>query len=147
MALKGQIKASSFFFRGPSLYYVSIFLDSFWPTYVSINTELNVSKNCHFPTPPTQTFYWRNIGMVSSPDSLLCTFWHTTMTTYYVVLKSSRNKKDLNDVTAARFSVSFSQLPAAKKHPKLGSCDVIKVLLISWRLYQVFWIFQTLVRY
>ena len=48
-----------------------------------------------------------------------------------VRLKSSRNKKDLNDVTAALFLVSFSQLPAAKKHRKRGSCDVIKVLLIS----------------
>ena len=45
-------------------------------------------------------------------------------------VKSSRNKKDLNDtasctnvlndVTAAPFSVSFSQLPAAKKTPKTG---------------------------
>ena len=33
-------------------------------------------------------------------------------------LKSSRNKKVLNDVTAALFSVSFSQLPAAKKKKK-----------------------------
>ena len=32
-----------------------------------------------------------------------------------VQLKSSRSKKDLNDVTAAPFSVSFSQLPAAKR--------------------------------
>ena len=47
-----------------------------------------------------------------------------------IALKSSQNKKDLNDVTAAPFSMSFSQLPAAKKHPKLGSCDVIKILLI-----------------
>ena len=45
-------------------------------------------------------------------------------------LKSSQNKKDLNDVTAARFPVSFSQLPAAEKHQKPGSCDIIKVLLI-----------------
>ena len=34
-------------------------------------------------------------------------------------LKSSRNKKDLNDVTAA--PVSSSQLPAAKKHTKNGA--------------------------
>ena len=47
------------------------------------------------------------------------------------LLKLSRNKKYLNDVTAAPFLVSFSQLPAAKKHPKRGSCGVIKVLLIS----------------
>jgi hypothetical protein len=47
------------------------------------------------------------------------------------VLKLSRNKKDLNDVTAAPFSVFLSQLPTAKKHRKRGSCDVIKVLLIS----------------
>ena len=32
-------------------------------------------------------------------------------------------------MTAAQFSVSFSQLPAAKKHRKRGSCDVIEVLL------------------
>ena len=37
------------------------------------------------------------------------------------VLKSSRNKKDVNDVTAAIFWVSFSQLPAAKKTPKNGA--------------------------
>ena len=52
-------------------------------------------------------------------------------------LKSSRNKKDLNYVTAARFSVSFSQLPAAKKHQKAGSCEVIKVPLILQRLQQI----------
>ena len=32
-----------------------------------------------------------------------------------LLLKSSRHKKDLNDVTVAPFLVSFSQLPAAKK--------------------------------
>ena len=56
-------------------------------------------------------------------------------------LKSSRNKKDLkkdlNDVTAAPFSESFFQLPTAKQHQKRGSCDVIKVLLFSWRLYLI----------
>jgi hypothetical protein len=47
-------------------------------------------------------------------------------------MKSSRNKKDLNDVTAAPFLMSFSKLPAAKKkHQKRGTCNVIKVLLIS----------------
>ena len=30
-------------------------------------------------------------------------------------LKLLQNKKDLNDVTSAPFSVSFSQLPAAEK--------------------------------
>ena len=34
--------------------------------------------------------------------------------------KLSRNKKDLNDVTAAPFLMSFSQLPAAKKTLKTG---------------------------
>ena len=33
-----------------------------------------------------------------------------------MLLKLSRNKKDLNDVTATPFFVSFSQLPAAKKY-------------------------------
>jgi hypothetical protein len=37
---------------GTSLYYVSIFLDFFWPThYVSINTVINISK--HLPGPPS----------------------------------------------------------------------------------------------
>ena len=47
------------------------------------------------------------------------------------ILKLSRNKKDLNEVSAALFSVSFSQRPAAKKHQKWGISDIIKVLLIS----------------
>ena len=51
-----------------------------------------------------------------------------------VILKLSQNKKDLNDITAALFSVSFSQLPVANKYRKRGSCDVIKVFLILWWL-------------
>ena len=40
--------------------------------------------------------------------------------------KSSQNKKDLKDVTAAPFLVSFSQLAVAKQnHQKQGSRDVI----------------------
>ena len=55
--------------RGPSLYYVSIFVVFLYPTLlISINTVLNVSKTDQFldpPTyPPTQSFCWRNIGMV-----------------------------------------------------------------------------------
>ena len=38
------------------------------------------------------------------------------MTIFDLGLKSSRNKKDLDDVTAAPFLVSFSQLSAAEKH-------------------------------
>ena len=37
------------------------------------------------------------------------------------VLKSSRNKKDLNDATATPFLVSFSQLPTAKKPTENGA--------------------------
>ena len=36
-------------------------------------------------------------------------------------LKLLQNKKGLNDVTAAPFSESFSQLPAAKTHTKNGT--------------------------
>ena len=36
------------------------------------------------------------------------------------MLKSSRNKKDLNDVTAAQFSVFFLLLAAEKKTLKTG---------------------------
>ena len=52
-----------------------------------------------------------------------------------IYIKSSQNKKDPNDVTAALFLVGFFccwQL--RKRQRKRGSCDVIKVLLISWRL-------------
>ena len=37
----------------------------------------------------------------------------------FTVAKWSRNKKDLNEVTAAPFSVSFFQLPAARNPPKM----------------------------
>ena len=36
------------------------------------------------------------------------------------LLKSLRNKKDLNDITAARFLVCFLLLAAEKKTPKKG---------------------------
>ena len=51
--------------KGPSLYYVRIFLDFFWPTYyVNINTAMNVGQNGYFPNPPTRSVWWRNVGMV-----------------------------------------------------------------------------------
>ena len=52
-------------------------------------------------------------------------------------LKSSQNKKDLNDVTAVLFSVFSCCWQLKKRHWKRGNCDVIKVLLILWRLYLV----------
>ena len=55
--------------NGPSLYYVSIFLDLFWPTQLDIKTVLNVSKNWPFPK-PTQYFCERNLGMV--PQYNMC---------------------------------------------------------------------------
>ena len=45
--------------------------------YVSINTLLNGSKNGHFLTPPTQSFSWRNIGMVPSRKA------HSLKDTYF----------------------------------------------------------------
>ena len=48
---------------GPSLYYVSIFLAFLDPTHC-IYAVLNVSKTGHFLDSPTQSFCWRNIGMV-----------------------------------------------------------------------------------
>ena len=51
-----------------------------------------------------------------------------------ISLKLSQNKKSLNEVTVAPFLVSFSQLPVAKKHQKRGSCEAIKVPLISEQL-------------
>ena len=55
-------------------------------------------------------------------DYLLDEAWKYKVSVNFlqVLLKLSRNKKDLNDVIASPFSVSFSQLPAAKKTPKTG---------------------------
>ena len=55
---------------GPSLCYVSTFLDFIWPThpYVSINSTERQQKNAIFLTPPTQSFWWRNVGMVPCKD-------------------------------------------------------------------------------
>ena len=51
--------------KGSSTYYVNTFSNLFRPThYVSINAALNVSENCHFLNPPTQSFWWRDIWMV-----------------------------------------------------------------------------------
>ena len=43
-----------------------------------------------------------------------------TVKNFTKVVMKSRNKKGLNDVTAAPFLMSFSQLPAAKKPPETG---------------------------
>ena len=51
------------------------------------------------------------------------------------LLKSSQNKKDLNDLTTAPFSVFFCCWQLRKRFQKQVSCDVIKVLLISWWLW------------
>ena len=54
---------------GPSLYYVSTFLEFFRFTHpTSAWIVLNVSKKCHFFIPPTQYFCWRNIGMVPNME-------------------------------------------------------------------------------
>ena len=38
-----------------------LFFYFFWPThYVSMNTVLNLSKNCNYLIPPTQSYCWRN---------------------------------------------------------------------------------------
>ena len=66
--------------KGPSIYYVSAFLDLFWPThYVKINTALYwmSAKTAIFLTnQPTQSFCWHNIRMVPNPSQTfppLCT--------------------------------------------------------------------------
>ena len=55
------------------------------------------------------------------------------------ILKSSRNKKDLNDVTAAPFLVSFSQLPFPSKNPKTTFIVVFHYFRLKKRT-QYFWI-------
>ena len=55
-------------------------------------------------------------------DYLLDEAWKYKVSVNFlqVLLKLSRNKKDLNDVTAAPFSVFFLLLVAEKKTPKMG---------------------------
>ena len=54
-------------------------------------------------------------------DYLLDEAWKYKVSVNFlqVLLKLSRNKKDLNDVTAAPFSVFFLLLVAEKKTPKM----------------------------
>lgn len=67
--LVGFLAASLGSLMGPSLYYVSAFVDFFRPThYVSINTVMNASKNYHLLNPPNKYLWWSNIGMVPSPS-------------------------------------------------------------------------------
>ena len=80
---------------------VSIVKDTL-STLLSILIFMNSSfQNVHSngQTPSNEVLMWADLGRL-------------------IKLKSSRNKKDLNDVTAALFSVSFSQLPAAQKTTK-----------------------------
>ena len=55
-------------------------------------------------------------------DYLLDEAWQYkgSVNVWQVLLKLSRNKKDLNDVTAAPFLVFFLLLVAEKKTPKMG---------------------------
>ena len=55
-------------------------------------------------------------------DYLLDEAWKYKVSVNFlqVLLKLSRNKKDLNDVTAAPFLVFFLLLAAEKKTPKTG---------------------------
>ena len=67
--LVGFLAASLGSLMGPSLYYVSAFVDFFRPThYVSINTVMNASKNYHLLNPPNKYLWWSNIGMVPTPS-------------------------------------------------------------------------------
>ena len=78
----------------------------------------------------------KNLGTTCPFSLVIFDLWETGLTLYmldmlnlvaylrvhecfikYLALKLSRNRKDLNQVTAAPFSVSFSQLPAPKKTP------------------------------
>ena len=53
--------------KGPSLYYISTFLDFFWTTSISKNSTYWMSaKLAIFLTHPWQSLCWRNIGMVPS---------------------------------------------------------------------------------
>ena len=68
--------------KGPSIYYVSISLDFFWPThYVSINTVVvNVSKTGSFldPPPPTHPIlYWHDIWIDGPYYEVLLKFTNT----------------------------------------------------------------------
>ena len=66
---------------GPSPYYVSTFLDFFWPTH-STSALTVLKKLSLFLTAPTQSLCWRNIGMVRS-------LWQTSeLTQLQILLKN-----------------------------------------------------------
>ena len=77
--------------RGPSLYYVSIYLDFFWPIHPTS------AKTDSFLTQPTQAFCWRNIEMILGLEwSLwenshwpLNSFFAQTVANYRVYMSSS----------------------------------------------------------
>ena len=67
-----------------------VFLD---PTHlISINIVLNVCKIGHFLDPPTQSFCWRNIGMIPQPNA-------TAQTRDYASFQIVTNQR--NDLTLA----------------------------------------------
>ena len=70
----------------------------------------------------------RKLTLIFTELDVTYTYFLTATTQ---LLKSSRNKGHLYDVTAAPFLVFFCSWQLRKRHQKLGSCDVIKVLLIS----------------
>ena len=65
---------------------------------------------------------------------MYCNFLLIQLVTY-VTLKPFQNKKGQKNFTGARFSVSFSLLPAIKKDTKNVPLEIILALLILWRLY------------
>ena len=60
--IQGLFTGQFFFLRD---HYVSIILDSFWPSthYITVNTVMNVSKTYNFLDPHTQFFCWRYTWM------------------------------------------------------------------------------------
>ena len=69
-----------------------------------------------------QVQWWiTKIIVVLEWDKLLGALTIEILTCVLIWLKSSQNKKDLNDVTAAPFLVSLSQLPTANKNTDNGA--------------------------
>ena len=103
----------------PSLYYVSIFLVFFCPsTYLLCQNKYSTEHqpNWHFPNPPTQSFCWRNIGMVPFKLTCLLPFFVT-----FLALRSI----DKGCVTNS-----------AQKTPNKMR-NLTKIITVNWNLWKI----------